>query len=99
MRVRRTQRTRRSAGSRWCPRLQHYCRSRCACTRVYMPRSLTTLCIVQCYELIGAGLFAEALEKWKFMIDKDGPNADTQNFQAQIKAGLKASKKKGQARK
>jgi hypothetical protein len=54
---------------------------------------------VQCYELIGAGLFAEALEKWKLMINKDGPNADTQNFQAQIKAGLRASKKKGQSSK
>ncbi len=66
-----------------------------------MPRSLTrtTLCIAQCYELIGAGLFEEALEKWKMMIDKDGQNADTQNFQDKIKAGLKASKKKGQASK
>ena len=61
-----------------------------------MPRSLTTLCIVQFYELIGAGLFAEALEKWKLMID---PNAHTKNFQAKIKAGLKASKKRGQASK
>ena len=34
----------------------------------------------------------------KMMIDKDGPNADTRNFQAKIKAGLKASKKKGLAR-
>ena len=51
---------------------------------------------MQCYELIGAGLFAEALEEWKLMID---PNARTKNFQAKIKAGLKASKKRGQASK
>jgi len=47
--------------------------------------------LAQCYELIAAGLFKEAREKWKTMIAKDGPKADTTNFQAQINAGLKAS--------
>jgi hypothetical protein len=53
----------------------------------------------QCYELIAAGLFPEALKKWETMIGKDGPKADTENFHAQIKAGIKADKKKGQASK
>ena len=62
---------------------------------------LTTLCSVwaQCYELIAAGLFPEALKKWETMIGKDGPKADTENFHAQIKAGIKADEKKGQASK
>jgi hypothetical protein len=46
------------------------------------------------------GLFQEALAKWSEMMDIDGPKADTMNFHAQIKAGLKASKeKKGQVSK